>query len=95
MYSEILEKSTQVSKIMDILSHEKRLAMLCFLSEWEKNIQELTKLLEISQSLVSQFALKMRDQSILESRKDGKEVYYFVVDKKIWELMKALKKIYC
>jgi DNA-binding transcriptional ArsR family regulator len=69
--------------------------MLCFLSEWEKNIQELTKLLEISQSLVSQFALKMRDQSILESRKDGKEVYYFVVDKKIWELMKALKKIYC
>ncbi|NDK10103.1 winged helix-turn-helix transcriptional regulator [Candidatus Gracilibacteria bacterium] len=95
MYKEILQKSGEVSKIMDILSHEKRLAMLCLLSEGDKNIAELTTLLEISQSLVSQFALKMKDQNILESRKEGKEVFYSVKDKKIGELMQALKNIYC
>jgi len=83
MYKEILEKSAQVSKIMDILSHEKRLALLCMLSEGEKNIAELTRDLDISQSLVSQFALKMKDQGILESRKQGKEVFYHVVDTKL------------
>ncbi len=95
MYSEILQKATDVSRIMDILSHEKRLAMLCMLSQWEKNIGELTSALEISQSLVSQFAGKMRDQGILESRKDGKEVYYRIIDAQILELMWALKDIYC
>ena len=69
MYEEILEKAAEVSKVMDILSHEKRLAMLCLLSEGEKNISELVEILGISQSLASQFALKMRDQGILESSK--------------------------
>ena len=33
MYKEMISKSPEVSKIMDILSHEKRLAMLCIISE--------------------------------------------------------------
>lgn len=62
MYKEMLLKAPKVSQTMDILSHEKRLAMLCLISEKERNISELTESLEISQSLVSQFALKMKDQ---------------------------------
>lgn len=95
MYEEIIRKSSEVSKLLDILSHEKRLSMLCILSEGEKNIAELTDILEISQSLVSQFALKMKDQWMLESRKDGKEVFYKLKDRKVLELMEALKNIYC
>jgi len=91
----MISKSPEVSKIMDILSHEKRLAMLCIISEWEKNISELVEILEISQSLVSQFALKMKDQWILESKKTGKEVFYRIKDTKTLELMQALKTIYC
>lgn len=62
MYNELIVKSENVSQVMNILSHPKRLAMLCLLSEKERNIGELTQMLEISQSLVSQFALKMKDQ---------------------------------
>lgn len=95
MYEEMLWKVEQVSAIMDILSHEKRLSILCLLSEWEKNIWELTQILDISQSLVSQFCLKMKDQWILSSHKDGKEVFYNLKDPKILELLEALKWIYC
>jgi len=91
----MLLKVWDVSKIMDVLSHEKRLALLCLVSEKERNITELTQVLGISQSLVSQFALKMKDQWILESNKIWKEVFYGLKDKKTWELMKALKTIYC
>ncbi len=58
----MLIKIGDVSKTMDVLSHEKRLAMLCLISEKQRNISELTEALEISQSLASQFALKMKDQ---------------------------------
>lgn len=95
MYKEIIEKSPEVSRIMNILSHEKRLSILCMLSDGPKNISELTKNLDISQSLVSQFTLKMRDQGILSSEKKWKEVYYTLDDQKIAQLLVALKKIYC
>lgn len=95
MYEEIKEKATGVSEILKILAHEKRLWILCLLLEWEKNISELQETLEMSQSLVSQFALKMKYQWILESKKEGKEVLYKIKDTKILELMKAIKTIYC
>lgn len=38
MYAEIIEKSPEVSRVMDILSHEKRLCLLCILSDGPKNI---------------------------------------------------------
>ena len=62
MYTEIIGKATEVSKIMNICSHEKRLCMLCYLADGPKNVTQIVESLEISQSLVSQFALKMRDQ---------------------------------
>lgn len=95
MYEEIKQKAAEVSELLKILAHEKRLWILCLLLEWEKNISELQETLEISQSLVSQFALKMKDQWILESSKQGKEVLYKIKDEKIMELMKAIKTIYC
>ncbi len=95
MYEKILENASKVSKFLDILSHEKRLCMLCLISEGPKNISELTKILDISQSLVSQFALKMKDQWILKSEKKGKEVYYELLDTQIIQLLSALKNIYC
>lgn len=45
--------------------------------------------------MVSQFALKMRDQGVLSSHKVGKEVFYEIVDTRIITLMKSLKEIYC
>lgn len=90
-----MEKSQEVSKIMDICSHEKRLCMLCFLVDGPKNIGQIVEMLWISQSMVSQFALKMRDQGVLSSHKIGKEVFYEIVDTRIITLMKSLKSIYC
>jgi DNA-binding transcriptional ArsR family regulator len=95
MYTEMKKKAWEVSDILKILSHEKRLWILCLLLDGEKNISQLQDTLEISQSLVSQFALKMRDQWILESRKEWKEVLYKIKDKKIQELIKTIKTIYC
>jgi DNA-binding transcriptional ArsR family regulator len=95
MYKSILKKSPEVSEIMNILSHEKRLSMACILANWEKNIWELTTALNISQSLASQFALKMKTQWLLKSKKDWKEVFYSIKDKKTIKLITALKNIYC
>jgi len=95
MYTEIIEKAPEVSEILASLGNSKRLCLLCILSDGPKNISEITQSLHISQSLASQFALKMRDQGILTSHKIWKEVFYEIADSKTGKLLKALKDIYC
>lgn len=95
MYTEIQSNVLEVCDVMSLLSNEKRLMMLCFIGKGEKTIGELTTQLNISQSLTSQFAIKMKECGILKSEKKWKEVYYSVADKKALDLIVALKKIYC
>lgn len=95
MYTEIQSNITQVCDTLSLLSNEKRLMMLCFIGKGEKTIGELTTELNISQSLTSQFAIKMKACGLLKSEKKGKEVYYSVADTKALELVLSLKKIYC
>lgn len=93
---EILEKKVEsVCDILSLLSNEKRLLMLCYIADGQRSIWELTSHLGISQSLCSQFAIKMRECGILKSEKKGKEVYYSVADSKTLELIQSLKTIYC
>jgi len=95
MYTDIETQAKEVSEFMKIISHEKRLLILCLLIDWEKNINELQKILNISQSLVSQFTTKMKNLWYIQSEKRWKEVFYSLWDKKTREFMKALKNIYC
>jgi len=95
MYWDIQEKSKEVSAFMKVISHEKRLLILCLLLDGEKSICELQKILNMSQSLISQFTTKMKDLWYIKSEKRWKEVFYSIRDKKIREFMKALKEIYC
>ena len=60
MYAAIEKNIIEVCDILSLLSSEKRLMMLCFIGKGEKTIGELTIILNISQSLTSQFALKMK-----------------------------------
>lgn len=95
MYTDLQKKSKEVSDFMKIISHEKRLLILCLLIDWEKNINELQNILNISQSLVSQFTTKMKDLWYIQSEKRWKEVFYSLRDTKTRDFMKSLKNIYC
>lgn len=94
MFWEIKDKSKELSAFMKVISHEKRLLMLCLLLDWEKSMTELQEMLEMNQSLMSQFSTKMKDLGYIQSEKRGKEVFYSLCDPKVEEFMKALKKIY-
>lgn len=95
MYSDIQQKAKGVSEFMKVISHEKRLLILCLLVDGEKSTNELQKVLDISQSLVSQFTTKMKDLWYIQSEKRWKEVFYSLWDTQTREFMKAIKTIYC
>ena len=91
---EILKKSWEISEILKNFSNKDKLAILCYLETKEKNVSDIMKCSEISQSQVSQYLWKMKLEWILEAKKDWKEVYYKISDKKILKLISCLKKIF-
>lgn len=71
------------AEISKTLANPIRLAILHTLKEGEKSVNELTDLLGISQSNISQHLAIMRQKSIVTTRKQGTNIFYKVTDPKI------------
>ncbi len=93
--SELKQKSEDVATLLKQLSHPQRLLILCSLADGEKSVGEIEAACEASQSAVSQFLKGMRLEGLIDFRRDGKQIYYKIVDKRMLDLIKSLYKIFC
>lgn len=91
----ILKKCDEVSQIMKSLSHPVRLKILCCVLDQERGVNELADSCEISQSAMSQFLKRMKTEGVLTSRREHNFVYYGIANKKMLQLLRAVKEIYC
>jgi ArsR family transcriptional regulator, virulence genes transcriptional regulator len=71
------------AEISKTLANPIRLAILHTLKEGEKSVNELTDMLGISQSNLSQHLALMRQKGIVTTRKQGTSIFYRVTDPKI------------
>ncbi len=92
---ELFKKCDEVAAVMASLSHPIRLKVLCSLIDGEKSVTELTDICEISQPAMSQFLIRMKDDGMLQSRKNGQKVYYNILEKRLFKLLIAIKESYC
>ena len=91
----IYKKCDDVSAVLKSLSHSVRLKVLCQTIDEERSVTELMGFCKISQSAMSQFLGRMRDEGILTSRRDGQKILYTVADPKLKKLLRAIREIYC
>lgn len=88
-------KSKGVAALLKQLSHPQRLLILCSMAGGEKSVGEIEKACGASQSAVSQFLKGMRLEGLVESRREGKQVYYKIQDERVFDLINSLYKIFC
>src|SRR5665648_260792 len=81
------------AELSKTLSHPIRLAILHSLRDSEKNVNELTEILGISQSNLSQHLALMRQKGILQTRRQGTCVYYSVVNGKINQACDMVREV--
>ena len=77
-------------QILKALADETRLNIVEFLLEGEKCVCEIFPHVKRTQSTTSIQLDVLRKAGILDSRKEGKKVYYFISDKKVCDIFKAL-----
>ena len=85
----------EVSQVLKSLSHPIRLKVLCALIDREKTVGELVEFGGISQSAMSQFLIRLKNEGVLSSRKEGTSVYYTLSDERLKKLIHSIKEIFC
>ncbi len=81
--------------MLRVLANENRLLLLCQLSQGEKSVGELETLLGIRQPTLSQQLGVLRNEGLVQTRRDGKQIIYRVVDERAQHLLETLYGMYC
>jgi ArsR family transcriptional regulator len=84
-----MKKPTQqeVSAVFSVLGNPFRIQLLFTLGEGEACVCHLETILKKRQAYISQHLSVLRDAGILETRRDGKYIFYRVADTTIFDLI--------
>jgi DNA-binding transcriptional ArsR family regulator len=87
--------AAQACQLMKVLANPDRLLILCQLSQGEKRVGELEELLGIGQPTLSQQLTVLRDEALVSTRREGKNIYYQLASPKALEIMRTLYGQFC
>ena len=90
-----IQKARKASDFLKALAHENRLVILCLLSERERSVTELEGLLALNQATVSQQLARLRHEGLVETRRDGRAIYYSLADDTTRRFVQALYDKFC
>jgi DNA-binding transcriptional ArsR family regulator len=80
-------------KMLKVLGDETRLKIFEFLKDGEKCVCEIVPYIGTSQSNVSQHLRILKDANMVVDRREGRSIYYSVVDERIFECLEILEKV--
>ena len=91
----MLQKARKAADFLKALAHENRLVILCLLAERERSVTELEDLLASSQATVSQQLARLRHEGLVETRRDGRAIYYSLADETTRRFIQAIYDKFC
>jgi ArsR family transcriptional regulator len=82
-------------RLMKVLSNRDRMMLLCQMSQGEMCVGELEEYLDIQQPTLSQQLTVLRNEELVETRREGKQIYYSLSNRAVLEVMNVLYRNYC
>ncbi len=92
---ELMRNAQAASDFLKALSHEARLVILCLLTEGEKSVTEIEQLLQLRQPAVSQQLARLRADVLVETRREGKNIYYSLARPEVRQVIETLHTAFC
>lgn len=79
--------------IYKILANSKRLEILNLLKVQEMSVEEMLKIIKIPKANLSQHLALLRHNGLVQTRREGLNIFYRIVDKRIVEPCKILHQL--
>lgn len=77
------------------LANTDRLLILCHLVQQELNVSQIEEKTQIQQPTLSQQLMMLRKSDVVQTRRDGKQIYYSIKDEKLVLILNQLYQLYC
>ncbi len=87
--------ATDAVNLLKGLANESRLMIMCVLSEGEVSVGELNQRIKLSQSALSQHLAVLRDQGLVQTRRESQTIYYRLADTAAMSIIDLLHDVYC
>ncbi len=89
------QAASRACNLMKVLANPDRLMILCQLSQGERRVGELEALLGIVQPTLSQQLTVLREEQLVSSRREGKNIYYTVTSPQALAVIETLYQQFC
>lgn len=81
--------------LLKVLSNPDRLLLLCQMSQGEFSVGELEAMTGIRQPTLSQQLTVLRDEQLVATRREGKQIFYSIASKEALAMLQVLYDLYC
>jgi len=85
----------QAVGVLKLLANPERLLLLCQLSQGEMCVSDLEQALDIHQPTLSQQLGVLRNEGVVQTRREGKNIFYSVADPAVLQILALLYRLYC
>src|SRR5690554_5527603 len=82
-------------QLLKALGNPDRLLLLCQLVHGEMNVGELEDRLKIVQSTLSQQLGVLRREGLVDTRRDGRQIYYSISSPQALAVIETLYQLFC
>ncbi len=85
----------EACQLLKTLANPDRLLLLCQLVDGERNVGDLERELGIQQPTLSQQLAVLRRESLVSTRREGKQVYYRIASPAALAVLQTLHQLFC
>lgn len=87
--------AAQAARLLRAMANERRLMILCQLTDRERSVGELVPLVGLSQSALSQHLAVLREEGVVATRREAQTVWYRIADPAALKVVATLGEIFC
>ena len=87
--------ATNASRLLKTLANPDRLLLLCQLTQGEHCVSEMEVLVGVLQPTLSQQLGVLRQQGLVTTRREGKQIFYSIASQQALAVMQVLYQQFC
>jgi len=94
-FDSMQRNATDAVNLLKGLANESRLMIMCVLSEGEVSVGQLNQRIKLSQSALSQHLAVLREQGLVQTRRESQTIYYSLAETAAMSIIELLHEVYC
>lgn len=83
------------SGLLKVLANQDRLLLLCQMTQGDYCVSDLEQLTGVRQPTLSQQLTVLREENMVTTRREGKQIFYTIASKEAMAVLQTLYELFC